>query len=112
VINMAIGAMLAADGFTGLVRGQTNYQMGLGGILVGFFALAVVAGGLDMIQLESLDWAVAGCAVAMIPGLSPCCLGLPIGAWGLVTLLRPEVRRAFGKREMTRSTGPNGPGSP
>jgi hypothetical protein len=32
----------------------------------------------------------------MIPCISPCCLlGLPIGIWALVVLLKPEVKAAF-----------------
>ena len=34
--------------------------------------------------------------LAMIPCLSPCCLiGLPIGIWALVILMKPEVKAAF-----------------
>ena len=34
--------------------------------------------------------------IAMVPCISPCCLvGLPIGIWALVVLMKPEVKAAF-----------------
>lgn len=34
--------------------------------------------------------------LAMIPCVSPCCLlGLPLGIWALIVLLKPEVKAAF-----------------
>ncbi len=35
-------------------------------------------------------------AAAMIPCVSPCCLlGLPLGIWALIVLVKPEVKAAF-----------------
>jgi hypothetical protein len=34
--------------------------------------------------------------LVMIPCLSPCCiLGIPIGIWGLIVLMDPNVKAAF-----------------
>jgi hypothetical protein len=34
--------------------------------------------------------------VAMVPCLGPCCIvGIPIGIWALVVLMKPEVKAAF-----------------
>jgi hypothetical protein len=34
--------------------------------------------------------------VAMVPCLSPCCiLGLPLGIWALIVLMKPEVKSSF-----------------
>jgi hypothetical protein len=39
---------------------------------------------------------MAASIIAMIPCVSPCCLlGLPIGIWALVVLMKPEVKSAF-----------------
>lgn len=50
-------------------------------------------------QMKALrNWTVSLVAsiLAMIPCISPCCIiGLPIGIWALVVLLKPEVKAAF-----------------
>ena len=73
----------------------------------GFFALGfsvvglVIAGfiifaALKMKELQQWGVAVAASALAVIPCVSPCCIiGLPIGIWCLVVLMRPEVKDAF-----------------
>jgi hypothetical protein len=49
-----------------------------------------------MKKLESYGLAMAASIIAMIPCVSPCCLlGLPIGIWALVVLMKPEVKSAF-----------------
>jgi len=62
-----------------------------------FFSGVIVLGGWRMYVLKNHRLAVAVCAMAMIPCFTSCCFvtGLPVGLWGLVTLLRPEVRAAF-----------------
>jgi hypothetical protein len=60
-------------------------------------ALAFV-GGLRMLALRNWVLAVAGSVALMIPcvGGSCCCLfGIPVGAWALYVLTRPEVKGAF-----------------
>jgi hypothetical protein len=56
----------------------------------------ILWGGIKMKRLESYALAMTASVVAMVPCLSPCCvLGLPLGIWALVILLRPEVKSAF-----------------
>jgi len=39
---------------------------------------------------------VVASILAMVPCISPCCLlGIPIGIWALVVLMKPEVQQAF-----------------
>ena len=53
-------------------------------------------GGLCIYRLRNYSMARMGSIVACIPCLGPCCLlGIPFGAWSLMTLNRPEVRYVF-----------------
>ncbi len=63
------------------------------GILVAAF---IIFAALKMRELRQYELSIAASIIAMIPCISPCCiLGLPIGIWCLVVLLRPEVKTAF-----------------
>ncbi len=56
----------------------------------------ILLGGLKMLKLRNYGLCVAAAVIALVPCLSPCCcLGLPIGIWALVVLLKPEVKSAF-----------------
>jgi hypothetical protein len=56
----------------------------------------VIAGSIQMMRLQSHGMATAAAVVAMLPCNLCCLLGLPIGIWALVVLLREDVKRAFG----------------
>jgi hypothetical protein len=59
-------------------------------------AAFIIFAALKMRELRQWELSLAASIVAMIPCVSPCCiLGLPIGIWALVVLLRPEVKEAF-----------------
>ena len=59
-------------------------------------AAFIIFAALKMRELRQWELSLAAAIVAMIPCISPCCiLGLPIGIWALVVLLRPEVKQAF-----------------
>jgi hypothetical protein len=65
-------------------------------ILSACFAALILIGGIKMKQLQGYGLAMAGCILAMLPcGNCLCCIGLPLGIWGLVVLNRPEVKDAF-----------------
>jgi hypothetical protein len=56
----------------------------------------VLYGALQMKKLRSYGWAMTACILALFPCTSPCCfLGLPLGIWALVVLLKPEVKAAL-----------------
>jgi hypothetical protein len=59
-------------------------------------AAFIIFAALKMRELKQWELSLAASIVAMIPCISPCCIiGLPIGIWALVILLRPEVKEAF-----------------
>ncbi len=57
----------------------------------------VVWGAMQMKQLHGYVLSIVTCILPMIPCFSSCCclLGLAFGIWGLVLLLKPEVKAAF-----------------
>ena len=60
------------------------------------FSILVLFAGMKMMKLQSYGLSMAGSIVAMVPCLSPCCcIGLPIGIWALIVLMKPEVKQAF-----------------
>jgi hypothetical protein len=65
--------------------------------LIGILVSGVVLfAALKMKKLESYGLAMAGSIIAAIPCISPCCLiGLPIGIWAIVVLMKPEVKNSF-----------------
>ncbi len=72
-------------------------SMGAASSIVGIVVAAfIIYAALKMKELRQWELSLAASIVAMIPCISPCCiLGLPIGIWALVILLRPEVKEAF-----------------
>jgi len=61
-----------------------------------FIAALIIYAALKMKDLKHWGLAVAASILAMIPCISPCCIiGLPIGIWCLVVLMKPEVKEAF-----------------
>ena len=59
-------------------------------------AAFIIFAALKMRELRQWELCLAASIVAMIQCISPCCIiGLPIGIWALVVLLRPEIKEAF-----------------
>lgn len=79
----------------------TNIVQGLGAIGIVVYVIAIILavvvlmGGLKMKKLESFGLCTAASVLAMIPCISCCIIGLPIGIWALVVLNKPEVKSAF-----------------
>lgn len=89
----ALGEFGAADTFLPMMSGAFAIMSSIIGIGIGVLILFAAS---KMKKLESHGLSIAGAIVAMIPCISPCCiLGLPIGIWALVVLLKPEVKAAF-----------------
>jgi hypothetical protein len=70
------------------------------GIVVSLIGLAttgfIIWGAMQMMSLQNYTISMAASVVAMVPCVSPCCLlGLPVGIWALVILMKPEVKAAF-----------------
>jgi len=67
----------------------------LGIVLAGF----IVYGAMQMKDLKNHTMALLAAIIVMVPFLSPCCVvGLPVGIWALVILVKPEVKAAFAQK--------------
>jgi len=63
------------------------------GLLVSIF---IIYAALKMKDLKQWNLAVVASVLAMIPCIGPCCIiGLPVGIWSLVVIMRPDVKTAF-----------------
>ena len=73
---------------------KTSVMFGLFGMLL---SAVVFVGGLQMRMLKMYPLALAACIIAMLPCYGWCCciVGMPVGIWGLVLLLKPEIKNAF-----------------
>ena len=81
------------DRYAELAEGAVGMSLSIVGI---FLAVFVIYASLKMKELKQWGLCVAASIIAMIPCISPCCIvGIPIGIWCLVVLMRPEVRGAF-----------------
>ena len=98
IMNLAGASMLAGsrmpkEAWANMFSGTLGVVSGVIGLLM---SAVVLLGALKMKKLESYGLAMAASIIAMVPCVSPCCLlGLPIGIWALVVLLKPEVKSAF-----------------
>ena len=99
VLGMGMG-MMDLDQYAGDYA-WAEYAFGGGlGIASSIIGLAVAGfilwAALQMKALRQWTIAVVASILAMIPCISPCCIiGLPIGIWALVVLMKPEVKAAF-----------------
>ncbi len=79
--------------FAFLFSGAAAVAMHILGIVVSGL---ILFGRLKMRKLESYGLAMTASILAIIPCISPCCIiGLPIGIWALVILMKPEVKSMF-----------------
>jgi len=98
IMNLAGASFLASsrmpqEAWANMFSGTIGVISGIIGILVSGL---ILFGAMKMKKLESYGLAMAASIIAMIPCFSPCCvLGLPIGIWALVVLMKPEVKSAF-----------------
>lgn len=82
--------------------GDQYYSMFSGAAGIGMAIVSLAIWGfvgwvsLKMKNLEQWTLAVVASVLAMIPCFCPTCvLGIPIGIWSLVVLMKPEVKTAF-----------------
>lgn len=81
------------DQYIQAMSGTPGTVMALVEVLIGGL---VVFAALKFKRLESYGLVVAGTVLSMLPCTSSCCcIGLPIGIWILVVLMKPEVKSAF-----------------
>lgn len=99
LVNM-LGAGLGSITATGREEQIFNWLSGGVGMVsstVGLLIAGIVIyAAIEMKNLRQWGLAVAASILAMIPCISPCCvLGIPMGIWSLVVLLKDEVKTAF-----------------
>lgn len=77
-----------------MMSGTVGVISSLIGILLG--AVTVWA-GLQMRQLKYYGLAMTMLIINMIPCCNSCCclVGLPVGIWGLMVMMKPDVKSAF-----------------
>ncbi len=89
-----IGMMVSGHGPSG--NGAQYVTVDLVLFLV-FLAASILStvGGFLMLNRKMFALSLIGCFLSMAP-IGVCCMGgLPIGIWGVMVLLRPEVRSTF-----------------
>lgn len=71
--------------------------LGLASNLFGLLlSLLILWGALKMKSLRSYEFSMTAAILAMLPCFTPCCLiGLPLGLWALMVLMKPEVKSQF-----------------
>lgn len=93
-----VGAMGAAsgdpDGVGALMGGVVGMVMTVVWML---FSAIIIFGGVKMKNLQSYGLAMAAAIIGMLPCTTGwcCLLGLPIGIWAVVILMKPEVKSSF-----------------
>ena len=87
-----MGGSAATDQYMSMMSGGVGIVVSLLGLaLYGF----VVWGALQMKQLRNWNMAMGASIAAMLPCGCCCIIGLPIGIWSLIVLMKPEVKSAF-----------------
>ncbi len=95
-IGLSLGSLFGGrnfDWYEDIAGGALGMGSSFLGLLV---ALFIIYAALKMKDLKQWNLAVVASILAMLPCISPCCIiGLPIGIWSLVVLMRPDVKAAF-----------------
>lgn len=94
LLGAGMGAMArGSQGMPNMLSGGIGAVFNVIGLAI---AVVIFMGAGKMKNLQSYGFAMAATILAMIPCISPCCLiGLPVGIWALVVLMKPEVKGAF-----------------
>ena len=89
-------------------RAATQIQNGVQLGILAIGNLLAVLGGFAMRALGSYGLSMAGAVVSIIPMVTGCCCtGCVFGLWGLMVLMRPEVKAGFAaKRRASYSPDP------
>jgi hypothetical protein len=88
----AMGGGAATDQYMSMMSGGVGIVVSLLGLaLYGF----VLWGAMQMKQLRNWNIAMGASIAAMLPCGCCCIIGLPIGIWSLIVLMKPEVKSAF-----------------
>jgi hypothetical protein len=92
-LTQGLGGVQGPEAYLNFFSGTMGLLFNVIGIGI---AVVVLMGALKMKRLESHGFSMVASILALVPCISPCCLiGIPMGIWSLVVLLRPEVKGAF-----------------
>ena len=96
ILNLAgVGLGAAAGGDQGM-QAMINGTAGIVGAIIGFiFGFVIAFGGMKMRKLQSYGLSMTAAILAMLPCSCCCIIGLPVGIWALVVLMKPEVKAAY-----------------
>jgi hypothetical protein len=78
-----------------MVQGLSGTTAIISGILILIVAAVIIYGAMQMMKLKSHGLAMTSSILAMIPCISCCLFGLPIGIWSIMVISKPEVKSAF-----------------
>jgi hypothetical protein len=94
VLRIGVGAAGAGgnDAMAAMVGGSVGLVVAALVIILG---AVMIFGGMKMRQLQSYGLAMTASILGMLPCTCCCIIGLPIGIWSLVVLMKPEVKAAF-----------------
>ena len=95
-IGMSLGTLFGGRDY-GWYEDIYGGAIGMGSSFLGLLvAIFIIYAALKMKDLIQWNLAVVASVLAMIPCISPCCIiGLPVGIWSLVVIMRPDVKTAF-----------------
>ncbi len=95
-IGISLGSLWGGRDF-GWYEDFYGGAIGMGSSFLGVLvAVFIIYAALKMKDLKQWNLAVVASVLAMIPCITPCCIiGLPVGIWSLVVLMRPDVKSAF-----------------
>ena len=86
------GGSAATDHYISMMSGGVGIVVNL--IALGLYGF-VLWGAMQMKQLRNWNIAMGASIAAMLPCSCCCIVGLPIGIWSLIVLMKPEVKSAF-----------------
>ncbi len=94
-ILIMVGAVSAGSGdarVSGMMSGGISLALNGLGIFTNAF---IIFGAQKMKGLEAYGMAMAACILMMLPCSCCCIINLPVGIWGLVTLMDANVKASF-----------------
>ncbi len=94
VLGMAgvMGGMGGDERLRGMFSGGLSLVSNALGVLFNGF---IIFGAQKMKNLEGYGLAMAACILMMLPCSCCCFINLPVGIWGLVTLMDANVKASF-----------------
>ena len=102
VLGVGMSGLQNLGGGSGVGDRYAQYFSGGIGIVSAILTLGVFGfvawAALQMKQLRGWTLAVVASVICIIPCFCPSCfVGIPVGIWSLVVLMKPEVKAAFTK---------------